>query len=204
MKALRWVRLVIVLVLGVSGMLIPGGSSAQDNREMSAFSFEKYYCSAIDEQAAERTARCIGRLDETIGTDVTFILTDLTTGTEQFITVVIEDFEDQTVGFADVGAPEGPYELCEIVTEGYDAWLPDQSGATVEGACYTFELEVIDPPDASLSFSFYNTPVDVGELPDTGSGKVTSRRDGSLPAVLLSGALLMLVARVRLRPSHAR
>jgi hypothetical protein len=204
MKAVRWGRLVIVLVLGHCWMLTPGEGAAQDAREMSAFSFDKYYCTAVDEQAAERTARCIGRLDETIGTEVGFILTDLTTGTAQVVTVVVENFEDQTVGLADVVAPEGPYELCETVPEGYDAWLPDQAGATVEGACYAFELEAIDPSEVSPYFAFYNTPADIGELPDTGSRRATARHDGSLSAVLLSGALLVLLAAVRLLPNHRR
>jgi hypothetical protein len=193
MKAVLWGRLVIVLVVGMGLGGFPLLASAQSEQQPTTLQVTKQACLGRPENG------CGDGLDkDAAGTTFDFLVTDLDIGEEVWIEVVIETSGKGATAMTNV--LPGFYQVCESVPEGYAGFAEEGEGQVTYNNCVL--VPVGEGERAVVTFD--NWRVGVEDLPDTGVG--LSSATGSQPwvPILLAGALLVLLAGLRVRSTNAR
>ena len=196
MRLITWVRLMIIVLAGCGLGMIPLSAGAGVVPETSGIFLSKKFCDEIVVQPEVLgDPYCLGYPAEAAGIEVEFIITNLTTGEEQTVTILI-GFSDPVIGgIARVtNLPLGPYQVCETVPAGSVAYHHEYGDPLVQDHCATIEVTAVE-----RDLSFYNVPEDVDELPDTGAGLTAAPAPDTWVPVLVAGALLLTLAGSRLR-----
>jgi hypothetical protein len=198
MKIWHWGRLVIVLVVGMGLGAFPFIASAQSEQQPTTIQVRKYVCLGHPDNG------CGDGLDsDAAGATFEFVVTNPDTDEEFSIEVTIE-----TSGKGATEVPNvlpGHYKVCESVPEGYEGYAiqgdeTQYHEQVTYDNCMIFRIREGEYAVAT----FYNWREGVEDLPDTGAGSLAATGAAPWVPVLLAGALLMLVAGLRLRPTDAR